>query len=185
MEKDIDSIRLDSLLKATINTYYDEVNPDNELDLYDKMFEKLVNGELDNVFFFDQIVQYRIHRQRRDGLDAGFADDVLAVGDDGVDGDVEGVGDFVVFQSFGEADEHLFLAVGEGVGVGFVAVGLEGVGHLVEGRFDALEVVVEFDDAGELPLVLRFDVGGDQSDETQVRQVVKLGADGGAFGVVV
>ena len=55
MEKDIDSIRLDSLLKATINTYYDEVNPDNELDLYDKMFEKLVNGELDNVFLCPMI----------------------------------------------------------------------------------------------------------------------------------
>ena len=133
---------------------------------------------------FDEVVQDRIDREGRDGLDAGLADDVLAVGDDGVHGDVEGIGYLVVLETFGEADENILFAIGEGVGVGFVAVRLEGTDHLVKGRFDALEVVVEFDDAGELSLVLRFDVGGDEPDDAQVRQLVKFGAEGGPFGIV-
>lgn len=143
-----------------------------------------LNSELNNVFLLNEVVQYRIHRQRRDGLDAGFADDVLAVGDDGVDGDVELIGYFIVFQSLREADEHVLLAVGERGGVGLVVVGLERAGHLVKGRFDALDVVVELDDTGELPLVLGFEVGGDEPDDTQVRQLVELGAKRGTFGVI-
>ena len=47
---DIDTDRLNSLLKATIVSYYDEINPDEELDLYDKMLVHLVKGDFDNVF---------------------------------------------------------------------------------------------------------------------------------------
>ena len=82
------------------------------------------------------------------------------------------------------ADEQMLLAVGERGGVGLVVVGLDRASHLVKGRFDALDVVVELDDAGELPLVLGFEVGGDEPDDTQVRQLVELGTKRGTFGVI-
>ena len=50
MKKSNDEKRLNSLLKATIIGYYEDIDSDNELDLYDKMFQKLVIGELDDVF---------------------------------------------------------------------------------------------------------------------------------------
>ena len=101
-----------------------------------------------------------------------------------MDGDVESVSYLVVFSAFGETDEHLFFAVGKGGGVGFVAVGLEGVDHLVDGGFHTLEVIVEFDDAGELAEMLGFEVGGDEPDEAQLGVVVEFGAEGGSVAII-
>ena len=48
--KDIRSERLDKLLDATILNYYDSVDSDNYMDLYDKMFEHLVDGDFNDSF---------------------------------------------------------------------------------------------------------------------------------------
>ena len=101
-----------------------------------------------------------------------------------MDGDVELVGDLVVLETFGETYEHIFLAVGERIGVGLVVIVMDGVRHLVEGGPYALEIVVKLDNAGELALVLRFEVGGDKPDDAQVRQLVELGPESGAFGII-
>jgi len=49
-------------------------------------------------------------------VDAQFAADVAAVGDDGVDGDKVLVGDFFVAQAFGNAAYDVFLAFAQFVG---------------------------------------------------------------------
>ena len=48
--KNIRSERLDKLLDATILNYYDSVDSDNCIDLYDKMFEHLVDGDFNDSF---------------------------------------------------------------------------------------------------------------------------------------
>ena len=106
------------------------------------------------------------------------------MGDDGVHGDVESVGYLIVLESFGQTDEHLLLAVGKGVGVGFVIIGLERVLHLVEGGLYPLRVVIQLDDSGELLLMLRFDVRGDKPDEPHVGQLVELRTEGCAAGIL-
>ena len=48
--KNIRSERLDKLLDSTILNYYGIVDADNDMDLYDKMFEHLLNGDFDDSF---------------------------------------------------------------------------------------------------------------------------------------
>ena len=50
-------------------------------------------------------------------MDLQLAGNVAAVGDDGIDGDAEVVGDLFIRHALHQGDDDLFFAVGEGVGV--------------------------------------------------------------------
>ena len=54
-----------------------------------------------------------VSRRTAVSLDAGLAGDVLAVGDDGVDREVEAVGYLLVEHALGHADQNLFLTGGQ------------------------------------------------------------------------
>ncbi len=57
-------------------------------------------------------------------MDVEFACDVASVGEDGVDGDVQLVGYFLIGESAYDAPDYFFFAFGQGVGgvVGGVGV---------------------------------------------------------------
>ena len=48
MDNNINMIRLEKLKNATIMNYYTDINPDYDMDLYDKMFEHLIKGDFDD-----------------------------------------------------------------------------------------------------------------------------------------
>ena len=50
-------------------------------------------------------------------MDLQLAGDVAAVGDDGVDGDAEVVGDLLVRHTLHQGDDDILLTVGEGIGI--------------------------------------------------------------------
>ena len=66
-----------------------------------------------NFSFVDEVVQQGIDGQAGNGFDAGFADDVLAVSDYGVNRDKQFVGNLLVCQAFHECDEDVGLTVRE------------------------------------------------------------------------
>ena len=102
-----------------------------------------------------------------DGLDAGLVGDVLAVGVDGMDGDVELVGDFFAAQAFGDEDEDIGLAVAELVVVGGLLMGrvLDGLGSGLEqgeqGAAGEANVDGELEVADEVGLDILIDEGDD------------------------
>ena len=73
---------------------------------------KITKSKLDRIRV-DEIVQESIDCEAGDGLDAGLAGYVLAVGDDRMDGKVATVGNFLVQHSLCHADKDLLLALRE------------------------------------------------------------------------
>ncbi len=66
----------------------------------------------------DVAVHHGIDCQSRYGLDTQFLHNVLAVGDDGGEADVQFVGNLLVDKSFGDEHQHFYLAGGKFVGIG-------------------------------------------------------------------
>ena len=61
----------------------------------------------------EEVVEHGVHGEACHALDAGLAGDVLAVGYDGVDADVESIGYLFVGLALGQLDEDGGLALGE------------------------------------------------------------------------
>jgi len=90
-------------------------------------------------------------------MDLEFSGDVAAVGDDGIGGDAEVLGDFLVRHALHEADDHVFFAVAERVLA--VGSGAEHVGNLGTHAVLLLLFDVLFDDRNE-QFFFRFHVAG-------------------------
>ena len=72
----------------------------------------------------DELVRDGVDGKCDGGVDVEFASDVASVSEDGVDGDVQLVGYFLIGEAAYYAADYLLLAFGEGVGgvVGGVGV---------------------------------------------------------------
>ena len=64
----------------------------------------------------DEVVGNGIERQSGEGVNLQFPGNVAAMGDDGVYGNAESVGNFLVRQSLDKADNDFTFAVGNGRG---------------------------------------------------------------------
>ena len=65
-------------------------------------------------------MHHGVNGQSRYGLDAQLLHDVLAVGDDGGEADVQFVGNLFVDEPFGDEYQHFYFAGGQVVVVGAV-----------------------------------------------------------------
>lgn len=68
-----------------------------------------------------EVVEYCVRSQSRDSLYAGLVRDILAVGDDRMDGDVVLIRDFLVDFALGDTDQNLLLPLTQQTG-GLVTV---------------------------------------------------------------
>ena len=113
-------------------------------------------------------VHHGVDGEARDGLDAQFLGDVLAVGDDGGQADVQAVGNFLVDEAADDEYQHLDLSGGKLVAAsgGSGGKGMSGGGRGGE-RFAAMPVLVQLQDGFGKVLLVQADV--QRGDVPQLR----------------